>query len=118
MIFPVRLARQKRLNWCFDVSVRRSSSPASGYWKTDFGSLETAEVTKMRSPQTTGLECPRPGIAVLHAIFRLAATSHEAGAPREVSSTPVAPGPRKDGEFCPWAEARNRKPRAAWVRMM
>jgi hypothetical protein len=39
----------------------------------------TALVTKMRSPQMIGLECPRPGISVFHKMFLSDFTFHSDG---------------------------------------
>ena len=53
----------------------------------------------MRSPQTIGLEWARPGIGVFQATFVDDATSHDAGGVPP-SATPLASGPRNDGQFC------------------
>src|SRR5688572_16824519 len=57
-----------------------------------------AVVTNNRSPQTTGLECPKPGIAVRHRMFSPVFTFQVSGkfAP---SATPEACGPRNDGQL-------------------
>src|SRR5437868_12103383 len=52
----------------------------------------------MRSPQTTGQECPRPGIGVFQRTFLPAGTSQVVGG-NWPSATPVAPGPRNCGQF-------------------
>src|ERR1051326_4681736 len=57
----------------------------------------TALVTKMRSPQITGLECPRPGISVFHSTCSPFSPSHSVGgAPLPI---PLAPGPRNWGQL-------------------
>jgi hypothetical protein len=55
----------------------------------ELGSLLTAVVRKIRSPQTTGLECPNPGIAVFHWIFSPVSTFQASGM-FEPSATPEA----------------------------
>ena len=59
----------------FRVTVLSASTPAS---PPGPGS-GTALVTKTRSPQTTGLEWPRPGIGVFQATFVPAVTSQVSG---------------------------------------
>src|SRR5436305_4869303 len=63
-----------------------------------FGSPLTAVVRKMRSPQTTGQEWPRPGIGVFQRTLVPAFTSQVTGGFCP-SATPVAFGPRNDGQF-------------------
>lgn len=58
----------------------------------------TAVVTNSRSPQTTGLEWPSPGIAVFHRTCSPLATSQRTGAAAP-SATPAAPGPRNEGQW-------------------
>ena len=82
----------------FRVTVLSASTPAS---PPGPGS-GTALVTKMRSPQTTGLEWPRPGIGVFQATFVPAATSQVSGG-WPAASTPLASGPRNEGQR--WASA-------------
>src|SRR5947209_20451249 len=57
-----------------------------------------AVVRKMRSPQTTGQEWPRPGIGVFQRTFLPAGTSQVVGG-NCPSATPVAPTPRNCGQF-------------------
>src|SRR6185369_4469533 len=59
----------------------------------------TAVTTNTLLPQTTGLACERPGIAVFQRTFCEVAASNFAGFARP-SVTPVAPGPRNCGQFC------------------
>jgi hypothetical protein len=62
----------------------------------------TAVVTYTRSPQTIGLECASPGIAVFQATLRIALASQlTGGAP---AATPVPFAPRNAGQFCARAE--------------
>src|SRR5580658_663476 len=57
----------------------------------------------MRSPHTTGLECPKPGIAVFQRMFLPDSTFHSiGGAP---APTPLADGPRNWGQFASVASA-------------
>src|SRR5215217_1309308 len=59
-----------------------------------------AELTKTLSPQTTGLERPRPGMSVFHNTFVLAATFHSVGA-GPLSEIPLADTPRNCGQSIP-----------------
>src|SRR5262249_29870212 len=59
--------------------------------------LLIAVVTKTRSPQTIGHECPRPGIGVFQRTLVPALTSQVVGGCCP-SATPVAPGPRNGGQ--------------------
>jgi hypothetical protein len=61
-------------------------------------SLLTALVTKTRPPQTTGLECARPGIAVRQRTFSPVFGSQRSGRFCR-SATPEACGPRKEGQL-------------------
>jgi hypothetical protein len=76
--------------------------------KSDWLLVVIAVVMKTRSPHTTGLECPRPGIGVFQARFTDFSASHDVGgAPW---ATPDAFLPRNEGQFCPAAaSARIRK---------
>src|SRR5688572_11285810 len=60
----------------------------------------TAVVTKTRSPNTIGLERARPGIAIFHATFFDAATSHVTGGREGAGATPLASGPLNAGQCC------------------
>src|ERR1039458_6588670 len=51
----------------------------------------------MRSPQITGLECPRPGMAVFQRMFFPDSTFHSAGG--EPVPTPLPEGPRNCGQL-------------------
>ena len=57
-----------------------------------------AVVTNTRSPQTMGLECPRPGIGVFQRTPFADSTFQLAGVEKP-SATPLAAGPRNDGQF-------------------
>src|SRR6185436_4212037 len=57
----------------------------------------TAVVTKIRSPQTIGLDRPMPGMGVLNRTPSPVATFQAAGAPWP-SPIPEAPGPRNCGQ--------------------
>ena len=57
-----------------------------------------ALVTKMRSPQTTGLECARPGIGVRQRMPSFEVAFHVSGRSCPFA-IPVAFGPRKDGQL-------------------
>src|SRR5215217_2931188 len=83
---------------CFERSVDASPSPYKPGRNDAFGSVLTAEVTKIRFPQTTGLECARPGIAVRQRMFWPVFPFHSSGrfCP---SATPDAFGPRNDGQL-------------------
>ena len=69
--------------------------------------------TYRRSPQTIGLEWPRPGMSVFQRTFFDVATSHSTGSGKP-SATPTASWPRNAGQlvslaaFCPEAEATRR----------
>src|ERR1051325_7791221 len=67
-----------------------------------------AVVTKTRSPQTTGLEWPSPGIGAFHRMFTDLAASHRVGGLLP-SATPDALLPLKDVQFC--ADAAGAKSR-------
>ena len=60
----------------------------------------TAVVTKIRSPNTIGLECARPGIAIFQATFFDPATSHVTGGREGACATPLESGPRNAGQCC------------------
>src|SRR5687767_5915702 len=59
-----------------------------------------AVVRQTRSPQTTGLESPRPGSAVFHCTFVLPATFQVLAVGRP-SATPLAAIPRNWGQSTP-----------------
>jgi|ERR1700691_155039 hypothetical protein len=72
-------------------------SPYRPTFSDDSPLAGTALVTKIRSPQTTGLEWPRPGIAVFQRMFLPDSTFHSmGGAP---APTPLAEGPRNWGQL-------------------
>ena len=73
-------------------------SPYSPTLSSGFSWPLTALVTKIRLPHTTGLECPRPGIGVFHFTFSRVSAFHRVGAGWP-SATPLAFGPRNDGQF-------------------
>src|SRR4026209_62449 len=83
---------------CLERSVEASPSPYSPGRNEAFGSLLTADVTKIRFPQTTGLEWARPGIEVRQRMFSPVLAFHWSGniCP---SATPDAPGPRNEGQL-------------------
>src|SRR6266478_652403 len=68
------------------------------------GSLPNAVDTKMRSPQTIGLDTETPAIGVFHNTFSPVAASHFTGI-GVPSATPDAAGPRNMGQFCADATA-------------
>ena len=53
----------------------------AGFERVALPRLLTALVTKTRSPQTTGLEWPSPGIATCHRMFLPLLPSHSSGRP-------------------------------------
>ena len=57
-----------------------------------------AVVRKMRSPQTMGVEWPRPGIGVFQRMFVPSASSQSSGGSPS-GATPVASGPRHAGQL-------------------
>src|SRR6185369_3723181 len=67
--------------------------------KLVFASLLIAVITKMLLPQTIGLACERPGMAVFQRTFCDFSTSQVIGG-FVPSATPDAFGPRNDGQFC------------------
>src|SRR6185369_1215109 len=75
-----------------------SPSPYKPGRNDAFGSLLIAVVTKIRFPQTTGLECASPGIGVRQRMFSPVFPLHLSGrfCP---SATPEACGPRNDGQL-------------------
>src|ERR1039457_2180448 len=96
-IFPVFLSMANTFHWCGELSLVESVSP---YWPVRnvcLGSLETAVVTKIRSPHTMGEESARPGISTLQTILVPLVASHLTGglAP---SPMPEADGPRNCGQ--------------------
>ena len=71
---------------------------AASVTATGSGSLLTALVTKIRCPQTIGLECASPAIGVRHRMLAPVSTSHVSG--RCIpSATPDAAAPRNDGQL-------------------
>src|SRR5262249_46589965 len=63
----------------------------------------TAVVTKIRSPQTMGLECPSPGTSARHnrpESLPAAGSTFQAARVGYPSAIPRAPGPRNSGQFC------------------
>src|SRR5690242_4434220 len=62
----------------------------------------TALVRKMRSPQTTGLECPNPGTADFHRTFLPPSFHSVTGVPVPM---PLAAGPRNCGQLLSAAKA-------------
>src|SRR6185295_18658476 len=83
---------------CRVRSFDASPSPYKPGRNDAFGSLLIAVVTKIRFPQTTGLECASPGIGVRQRIFSPVLPFHLSGrfCP---SATPEACGPRNDGQL-------------------
>src|SRR5215207_2152730 len=83
---------------CFERSVDASPSPYKPGRNDAFGSLLTALVTKIRFPQTIGLECASPGIGVRQRIFSPVLAFHWSGrfCP---SAIPDACGPRNEGQL-------------------
>src|SRR5215207_1346065 len=80
------------------MSLDASPSPYRPGRKEASGSLLTELVTKILSPQTTGLECARPGIGVRQRTFSPFAPSQRSGrfCP---SATPAACRPRNAGQL-------------------
>jgi hypothetical protein len=72
--------------------------------------LLIAEVRKIVSPQTTGLEWASPGIGVRHTMCSPFEPSHLSGS-RCPSATPDACGPRNDGQLPAAGAARGKVPR-------
>ena len=72
------------------------SVPVGGRYKPFRGfspsSRATTVVTKTLLPHTTGLDQPRPGMAVFHATFSVAL--QRSGSAGSSSTTPVMAGPR------------------------
>src|SRR5688572_27401570 len=68
------------------------------------GASDTAVVRKMRSPQTIGLEWPRPGMGALHTTLVDDPTFQAIGGLASLA-TPEADGPRNDGHCCAPATA-------------
>src|SRR5262249_39917891 len=94
--WPSFALRQRRRQEWTPLSSTGSVLPSSP--STISGVLSvTAEVTKMRSFHTTGLEWPAPGSAAFHRTFVRAATSQVVGR-FWPSETPRASGPRKVGQ--------------------
>src|SRR5258708_1804819 len=78
-------------------------SPYRPTFSVDSPAAGTALVTKIRSPQITGLEWPRPGISVFHKTWSPFSPSHcTGGAPLP---TPLAAGPRNCGQLEPESAA-------------
>ena len=73
-------------------------SPYSPGLNVASGRLLIAEVTKMRSPDTIGLECASPGTAVVQTMFFPVETFQVSGG-RRPSPTPEADGPRNPGQL-------------------
>src|SRR5882762_4291704 len=73
-MFPVRLSIADITQRWRDRSSEASPSPYSPRRNVAFGLLLIALVTKMRSPQTMGLEWARPGIGVRQTTFSLVLT--------------------------------------------
>src|ERR1043165_4445539 len=92
---------------CSERSCDASPSPYRPGRKVAFGSLLTALVTNILSPQTTGLECASPGIGVRHRMFSPVLTSHLSGR-FCFSTTPEACVPRNEGQlpFAPFGSGR------------
>ena len=84
------------------------------------GRLLIALVTKIRSPQTTGLECASPGMGVRHRMFSPVLPFQRSGRCCP-SATPDACGPRKDGQLpladvaCGSVRRTRRAPGAQWL---
>jgi len=78
-------------------------SPYRPTFSEDSPLAGTALVRKMRSPHTTGLEWPKPGIAVFQRMFLPDSTFHSVGG--EPAPTPLAEGPRNWGQFVSVAPA-------------
>ena len=66
--------------------------------RSPWGHCWTALVTKIRCPQTTGLECASPGIGVRQRMFSPVLPFHRSGRFCR-SATPEACGPRKEGQL-------------------
>jgi hypothetical protein len=78
-------------------------SPYRPTFNDDSPLAGTALARRMRSPQTTGLEWPRPGMAVFQRMFLPDSTFHSVGgAP---TPTPLAEGPRNWGQLRSLASA-------------
>ena len=97
-IFPVRLSIAYIIQRWRERSSEASPSPYRPGRKVAFGRLLIALVTKMRSPQTIGLECARPGIGVRQRMFSPVLTFQVSGSPC-CSAMPDACGPRNDGQL-------------------
>ena len=70
---------------------------------------------KTSSPQTTGLDSPRPGMAVFHTTLVLSAAFHVVGSEKP-SATPAAAMPRNCGQSTPGFGARGAAVRAMQVK--
>src|SRR5258707_12302788 len=72
-------------------------------------SAGTALVTKILSPQITGLECASPGISVDHRMFLCDSPFHSTGG--DPPATPLAEGPRNCGQSAAFASAAQERRR-------
>src|SRR5215207_10647443 len=66
---PVRLSIAYSTHLCGERSSDESPPPYRPGLNVASGRLLMALVTKIRSPQTTGLECASPGMGVRHRMF-------------------------------------------------
>src|SRR5256885_2181463 len=97
-IFPVGFSTQRSTQSCLPASFEESPSPYAPTFSSGFFSSLIAVVRKIRSPQMTGLEWPRPGMAVFHLTLEDFSTSQEVAVGKP-SATPEAFGPRNCGQF-------------------
>src|SRR5262245_20504878 len=68
-----------------------------------FPDIRTAVATKILSPHTIGLECPRPGTSTRHSTpesLPAVASAFQSARVGKPSAIPCAPGPRNPGQFC------------------
>src|SRR5687767_452657 len=96
---PFLLSIAMTFHDCGGSSLTGATSPESPKLVSSLPVLETAVLTKILLPQTTGLECASPGIFVFHRTLSDFEASHVTGF-GEPSTTPVAPGPRNCDQFC------------------
>src|SRR5207302_1792938 len=94
---PVFLSRQINSNLCSGCAALSPSEPA---WRGRGGSVAagtvgTAVVRKILSPQTTGEEWPRPGIVAFHLVFSV--SLQRSGA--SVRAIPSSDGPLHLGHW-------------------
>jgi hypothetical protein len=69
-----------------------------------------AVVRKIRSPQITGVEKPRPGIAIFHLLFfRVAEFGRRCGAGHAVKERRAPPRPMREVGICGTGDQYNRR---------